>query len=387
MARLTSADFPVGFLGLHDDPSINFQMNRLYAFSNDTWLLAAMQAAAPRINGYDALVKEFTRLSAQELCAGHLLAAAGLARGADFYLPIADSRKPALRQRFRKLTLDAYGITEAEHHAISYQGAELSAYRLRVESPRGTLVFLNGFDGYIEELARLFVVFRDAGYDVIAFDGPGQGAVLEASHLPLTPEWERPVAAVLDHFDVADVTVIGCSLGGGLAIRAAAYEPRITRVICFDVLPDLLATVTYATPTSVQTILRTCLFTGTGRRLVNATIRRAAQSNLLVQWGIAQGMAVTRTASPYDFVRACRQFRTAPYSGRITQPVLLMAGSEDQYVPRTHLAAQLNTLTAAHSVTARMFTAAEHASDHCQIGNLGLAVQTMLDWLAKTPRT
>jgi predicted esterase YcpF (UPF0227 family) len=38
------------------------------------------------------------------------------------------------------------------------------------------------------------------------------------------PAWERPVKAVLDYFNLEDVTIIGASLGGYLAPRAAVFE-------------------------------------------------------------------------------------------------------------------------------------------------------------------
>jgi len=38
-------------------------------------------------------------------------------------------------------------------------------------------------------------------------------------------------------------------------------------------------------------------------------------------------------------------------------------------------------LTHARSVTARVFTPTEQAHNHCQIGNVGLAVQVILGWL------
>jgi len=56
---------------------------------------------------------------------------------------------------------------------------------------------------------------RDAGYDTILFEGPGQGAALELAHLTMTPEWEKPVKAVLDYFRLDAVTLMGFSLGGG----------------------------------------------------------------------------------------------------------------------------------------------------------------------------
>lgn len=55
-----------------------------------------------------------------------------------------------------------------------------------------------------------------------------------------------------------------------------------------------------------------------------------------------------------------------------------MAGAEDHYVPLGQLGAQIQTLTNARSVTARVFTRAESAQNHCQIGNLGLALRVIL---------
>src|SRR6516165_1900751 len=78
---------------------------------------------------------------------------------------------------------------------------------------------------------------------------------------------------------------------------------------------------------------------------------------------------------------AVRALRTDDVSSRITQDVLLMAGAEDHYVPLTQLGAQIQTLTNARSVTARVFTRAESAQNHCQMGNLGLSLRVILGWL------
>jgi repressor of nif and glnA expression len=38
-------------------------------------------------------------------------------------------------------------------------------------------------------------------------------------------------------------------------------------------------------------------------------------------------------------------------------------------------------LTAARSITARVFTAEEHAQSHCQVGNLPLAIGVICEWI------
>jgi 2,6-dihydroxypseudooxynicotine hydrolase len=78
-------------------------------------------------------------------------------------------------------------------------------------------------------------VFLARGLATLAFDGPGQG---EAEYdLPILPEYERPVAAVIDwierrdDLDAARVGLWGVSLGGYYAPRAAAFEPRVKAVV------------------------------------------------------------------------------------------------------------------------------------------------------------
>ena len=58
-----------------------------------------------------------------------------------------------------------------------------------------------------------------------------------------------------------------------------------------------------------------------------------------------------------------------------------MAGTTDHYVPIEPLHDQMAPLTGVRSLTARIFTQAESAGNHCQLGNLGLALRTMLNWL------
>jgi pimeloyl-ACP methyl ester carboxylesterase len=72
---------------------------------------------------------------------------------------------------------------------------------------------------------------------------------------------------------------------------------------------------------------------------------------------------------------------TRSISGRVTADVLLIAGADDHYVPLRQLYRQARNLTNARSVTTRVFTAAEQASNHCQIGNLRACLRTILAWI------
>ena len=378
----TVNDFPIGFEQIHPEQSINFQLNRLYHFSGDPVLLAQLRKAAPGIRDLTSLVAGLIPLAEQAEKDGELLRAAMCHRGAAFVTPASDPRRHDWWKRFRELSNAWYGIGPETRDVVPFGGIELPALRFTPEGrSRGAVVLMNGFDGYLEEFTRPMLVLCGAGFEVIAFDGPGQGEVLETSRAPMIPEWEHPTAAVLDHFGLDDVTVLGCSLGGGLAVRAAAFEPRITRVICFDVLPDLFGSLAGIAPAPVRELLRRMVPLGIGRRAVNSVMSRIAARDPLVGWGIQQGKLVMGVEDPFDLIRATLRFRTARYSRRLTQDVLLMAGTTDHYVPIEHLHDQMATLTGVRSLTARIFTQAESAGNHCQLGNLGLALRTMLNWL------
>ena len=64
--------------------------------------------------------------------------------------------------------------------------------------------------------------------------------------------------------------------------------------------------------------------------------------------------------------------------------VLLLAGADDHYVPLEQLGRQAGNLTTARSVPTRTFTAAEQASNHCQLGNIGAVSRLIVAWLDVT---
>jgi len=137
------------------------------------------------------------------------------------------------------LTREYFDVGPQAHHRIPYGRARLSCYRFTNPASRGTIVLFGGFDSYVEELFPMQRYLCDAGFDVISFDGHGQGATLEEEHLSITPDREISVDTVLDYFRLDDVTLVGYSLGGCLAMRAAAHEPRVRRVVADDILTDL----------------------------------------------------------------------------------------------------------------------------------------------------
>ena len=374
--------FPVGYYPLHPNVSLNFQMNRFWGWVGDKQMLEELRAAGTRIASYDDWAREMFDLSDKALAAGRRLPAAYYAKMAIFFIDPSDPRvKPAL-QRFLDNVLAENGVTPEDHHLVPYKQTHLSAYRLTPAQPRGTIVVFGGYDSYILEWLPAALALRDAGLDAVIFDGPGQGAVLDAG-TPMTPDWHLPAAAILEYFKLTDITLMGFSLGGCLVIRAAAREPRISRVIAMDICTSLSEASTRGFGASGLSVIAA----NSGRipaPVVNAAVAAAGKTDLLTDWVIAQGERVMGVATPADLFQAWREYRTDDVSPLVIQDVLLMAGAKDHYIPLQMLPDQLMTLTAARSVTARVFSEAESAQNHCQIGNMGLALKVIFDWLDET---
>jgi alpha-beta hydrolase superfamily lysophospholipase len=374
--------FPVGYYPLHPNVSLNFQMNRFWNWVGDQQMLDELKAAGARIANYDDWAREMFELSDKALAAGRRLPAAYYSKMAIFFLDPSDARvKPAF-QRFFDNVLAENKVTQENHHQVPYQGKQLSAYRFAPAQPRGTMVVFGGYDSYILEWLPMALALHDAGMDTIIFDGPGQGVTLDDG-ITMTPDWRLPVAAIADHFALADFTLLGFSLGGALVMRAAAREPRVSRVIAMDVCTNLfeLASGGFG-PTGLSVVAANS--EQMPASLVNAAVAAVRKSDLLTDWILAQGEHVMGVTSPAEVFHAWREYITADISSEVKQDVLLMAGAKDHYVPLHMLPEQLMTLTNAHSVTSRVFTEAESAQNHCQIGNMGLALKVILGWLDET---
>ncbi len=377
-------------VGYHDDlhsvPAVNFQMNRWVNYLGES-ALEELRAIAPKLKDFPSYRREFLALAEKALAEGRRLHAAYYFRSAEFFMWRDDPAKQPTRQKFLQLVLEHYGVKASDGHAIPYQDgdvlANLFAYRFTPDQPKETLVIFGGNDSYIEEFLPLLLALRDQGYDVVCFEGPGQGHVLEEAGVPMTPDWHKPVGAVLDYFGLTEVTLIGISMGGCLVLRAAAFEPRAKRVIAFDVLYDMLSLRRAKASLLVRLVMQT-LFALKAAPLYDRMVYRAMKENPQLDWGVRQGMHIHGVRTPFEYVRKSRAYRTGDVSHLLQQDVLLMAGTEDYVIPLEQFYQQIEALKNVRSLTARMFTRAEQAQNHCQVGNLGLAVDLIVNWVEFT---
>ncbi|EST29296.1 hypothetical protein N566_22395, partial [Streptomycetaceae bacterium MP113-05] len=103
---------------------------------------------------------------------------------------------------------------------------------------RPLLIAVNGYDSALPETYWSHAVpALRRGYHCLLVDGPGQGRALIEQGLRLRPDWENVLTPVVDHaltlpgVDPERIAVMGWSLGGYLAPRGVAGEPRVAALV------------------------------------------------------------------------------------------------------------------------------------------------------------
>nr|WP_241262923.1 alpha/beta hydrolase [Parahaliea mediterranea] len=284
-------------------------------------------------------------------------------------------------EKFRENHARVSWDVDYERVEVPYPGGFLPALVIEPEGALlDTLVVHGGFDSFAEELIHQFAPIAKCGFRVIFFEGPGQGYPLKVLGMHMTPDWEKPVGAVLDHFELQECSLMGISLGGCLATRAAAKEPRVKRVIADDVLEDFFGCLASRLGKRQARVLQTLLDLG-ANALVNRAMGKGAAKDPVVGWAVDHGLHVSGTASPFEYMQWGRRMNTRGISHELRQDYLLLGARDDHLVPLEQFYSQARTLVNVRSFSSRLFTASDHAGSHCHIGNQELVNRVITEWL------
>ena len=271
---------------------------------------------------------------------------------------------------------------------IPYAGTALPGYFFRAAggpAPRATVILVGGYDGTAEELyfsSGAAALAR--GYHVLAFDGPGQGAALLQQGLVMRPDWDAVITPVVDYLlarpevDAARIALMGLSLGGYLAPRAASAEHRIAACIADCGSFDLYAAAVERLPGPLAGGLADAAAGQPSRR---ATVLRRLLEILegrpTAGWALRRGQLVHGVRGPVEYLLSLRDYSLAGRAGSITCPTFVANAEGDA------ISASAPRLAAALTCEKEFvtFTAAEGAGDHCEAGARTLFNARALGWL------
>lgn len=256
---------------------------------------------------------------------------------------------------------------------IPYEGATIPAYFSPARNPDGSVVRgpapvvvqVNGFDSFKEhmygspfrrELAR-------RGVAVLMVDQPGTGGALRLSGLPAIVEAERWAGACVDHLqtrddvDPARIGIVGWSLGGYYAPRAAAFEKRFALAVSWG-----------ANHRWGQTQRR--------------RLQREGENPVPHYWDHA--LWVWGQPSMDDFEKLWDQITLDGVVEHITVPYLVTHGAHDRQIPVADAHRSYEQATNCPKRELKIFTEREGGVEHTNADNQHNAIAYIADWIAET---
>jgi pimeloyl-ACP methyl ester carboxylesterase len=374
MEKKMKTTLPIGYHNFHKNKFLNYQLNRWYSLGYAR--LEDIRKAASEISTFSDYRQTFIRLAEDSERDNRFKNAAFYTRAAEFLTSPSDPEKMILYDKFIDLFYNAFKEDNIKRYKVPYQYGFLPAMRLSsLTSPsKGTVIIHGGFDSLIEEFYCFWDFFAGAGYEVIAFEGPGQGGALRKYGLLFDHAWEKPVKAILDYFNLPEVTILGISMGGYWCLRAAAFEKRIKRVIALPPLYDWMESTGVLSRGLVYLMMR-------WEWLMNKSIQLKMKAPIM-EHVINQTLYITGRKALIDVVHwLLAMNKENLHSELIDQDVLLLAGEKDDFQPVELYYKQMHALTNARSVTGRVFKQGEQAEHHCAVGNIRLAQEVMLEWV------
>jgi pimeloyl-ACP methyl ester carboxylesterase len=384
-----------------DDPEYDGQFLRtldhapLGAQIGEAWAIAAairVGDAASWYNAWSSYADRLYDLAVKSHAAGHWVSARNaFLRASNYYrtayifmfaLPI----DPRVIEGYEKQT-DSFQKAAAlfeqpiEILKIPYQNTTLPGYFIKPDASntaRKTLLCTGGYDDTCEEL--FFSTAGGAlerGYNVLIFDGPGQGGALVMQKLPMRADWENVVTPVVDYLlkrpdvDSARIALYGGSFGGYLAPRAAAFEHRIAACIGDAALFDPAALANKMFPPEITNAL------ANNDVAVLEPFFNKLQEDTTQRFILGRGMWVHGASTPWEYFQMFQAYSLADVAKNIRCPTFVSEAENDRR--RGGGKDLYNALRCPKDYV--LFRASEGAGEHCEAGAREVFFQKMFGWL------
>ena len=336
-------------------------------------------AAETLFAAWSGLGDKVRGMAERDEAAGRLLSAGEkYRRAAIYYVQAERMQQPAFGPRqqaydtmlrcFRKYI--QLSRRSCERVEVPYKGTTLPAFfvpatGLAKGEQAPCMVHFDGLDVLKEIIYMLGMpdAFAARGVSTLIVDHPGVGEALRLKDLKYFPEVEVPAAAAVDYLrtrsdvDPDRIGIIALSLGGYLAPRAAAFEPRFACCVAWGANYDwgAIQRARHADPNSSLPVPH--YWDHVGWVFGKASVEEIMEiSHKITLRGVLD-------------------------AGRC--PILVAHGENDRQIP---LSAAKQTLAECVNSPRRdlhVHTLAEGGAEHCSIDNVPLTREAIADWVAE----
>ena len=379
--------FKRGVYQLNEESNFNYQLNRVINWDGGS--LEDVQKVAGMIHNSKDWKRELIALGDEAIAEERVDNAIAYYRMSEFFMYDGDSDKKKYYEKATDLFYHYYEDyfkgenPRIKRFTVPYENVELPVMHVVPEGKsKGTILIHGGNDSYFEEFLFTVLYMQEQGFEVYMFEGPGQGGVIRIQGMHFTHEWEKPVKAVLDYFKLEDVTIIGISLGGYLAPRAAAFDKRISKVVAWSIFPCFQDVIVGMQNPVIQKLFH-ILMKLHARPLINLVFGIKAKKEPIIDWGIRHGCYAYEAKDAYGYAQKLKLYDLEPIADKITQDMLIVGASQDHFIDYRMVGHEINMLKNVRSLTFRLFTEREDAQNHCNVGNGKLVIDEILNWIKR----
>ncbi len=318
-----------------------------------------VQAEAADKAGHTRTAGQLYARAANYLCQAERMQSARAPGRLDTYRRVLDLQRNAIARKDPRLS----------RVAVPHEGTTLPAYFSRApaaDSGRAPVMIMwNGLDSTKEHMyaSGHWAELAARGISTLMVDCPGSGEALRLQGLTARIDTEAWATACVDYLltrddvDPAAIGLVGWSLGGYYAPRAAAFEKRLALVVAWGANHDWGA---------VQR-----------RRLQREGERPVPHywDHVLWVWG---------QESLEEFIELAAQVNLDGVVEKITVPFLITHGEADRQIPVEHAHRCYAQAVASPKRELRVFTAEEGGAEHIGLDHLPYVSAFTADWVAGT---
>lgn len=324
-------------------------------------------------DSWGALAARLVELGEEAESEGHFLSAGQKFERATIYYMTAERMQASdyePRKRMYRAMLDtmtraidrsALGWNRVE---IPFAGKSFPGLFLPGEGdgPKPTMVFCNGLDS-VKEMIALSIrdTFAKRGINILAVDQPGVGEALRLNGLHAIHDTERWASAAVDVLEAREdvdadrIGMMGWSLGGYYAPRAALYEKRF----------------------------KVCVAWGANHNwgeLQSRRLENEGENPVPHYW--EHVMWVWGQPDMESFLALMPKVTLNGHMSNMTVPFLIVHGANDRQIPREYAYQSRDQALNCPDLTFKLFTEREGGVEHCSADNMEPVKSYIADWLS-----